>query len=777
MKSSLKKTFLIACTLLAQTLWASHASDCDGIVAPTISSEKSISCSGQAVLLKASGCEGKVVWSNQKTGNSVFVYPTQTSSYTAYCQKDECKSALSNSITILINTPATPIIKASNNKICLGESVTLNAIGCAGEVIWSNGATGNEITVHPTNTTKYTATCRNEGCISCFSDDIIITIMGGEPLKLSATKSTICAGETTSLTAQGNCAGTIRWSTNQTGSSISVSPQNTTEYWAHCESTTCDIVKSSVYVSVVPPLPPTITSSKNTLCAGENLILTAAGCAGIVEWDNGMQGQSITVTPLENAQYIAYCKRGDCKSSPSQAFKVYVGSSIPSRPDVVTEMTNQCPFVTVDLSSALLKKAPTGIAYEVHTSSSASSLSLKEVGAISENRTFYFFARHMATGCLSEPAAVSVKLQACTQSLALCTTNPATAKITKTEQTTLNNYLLEGSIGGVASSAQWLSNGTGTFSTTNGLSTIYTPSSEDRQAGKITISFVSNDPDAEGPCKAGSDITDLTLQPNQSGAKEMVGINKTLKGWTSVGANIYEIEYLIQVVNMGSNILRQIQVIDSLDKTFRSGAIVLTPTVVKIFEPSVGSSPLVDTSYQGTNNHYLLLVPETTSLAAGQTLTLSLMAKVDFTNATDSIFNNTAFVYAIDINGHTLVDQSTNGNWPDINQNQDPSDDLTPTPLALNSLNGKDNDVFIPEGFSPNSDGINDFLIIRKPQNLRASLEIYNRWGGLIYTANDYKNDWNGGISSQNALPAGTYFYSVKLSDGREFSKFLTISR
>jgi len=134
-------------------------------------------------------------------------------------------------------------------------------------------------------------------------------------------------------------------------------------------------------------------------------------------------------------------------------------------------------------------------------------------------------------------------------------------------------------------------------------------------------------------------------------------------------------------------------------------------------------------------------------------------------------------VTALDINGNLCADESANGNWPDINQNEDPTDDAEPTPLSLNSLRDNDSDILIPEGFSPNSDGINDFFIIKKPVSLRASLEIYNRWGGLVYKTEDYKNDWNGGVIAETNVPAGTYFYVIKLSNGREFSRFMTISR
>lgn len=87
--------------------------------------------------------------------------------------------------------------------------------------------------------------------------------------------------------------------------------------------------------------------------------------------------------------------------------------------------------------------------------------------------------------------------------------------------------------------------------------------------------------------------------------------------------------------------------------------------------------------------------------------------------------------------------------------------------------------VFVPESFSPNNDGINDYLEILGiegfPDNV---IHIYNRWGDLIYNRAGYDNRsvrWDG--SSVDALmgseaPAGTYYYVLDLGiDGADVVK------
>ena len=65
----------------------------------------------------------------------------------------------------------------------------------------------------------------------------------------------------------------------------------------------------------------------------------------------------------------------------------------------------------------------------------------------------------------------------------------------------------------------------------------------------------------------------------------------------------------------------------------------------------------------------------------------------------------------------------------------------------------------MPNAFSPNGDGINDYFIpITYPYNLTsATLSIYNTWGKLVYSTDDLLSGWNG-----SNLPNGTYYYSVQ---------------
>jgi gliding motility-associated-like protein len=66
--------------------------------------------------------------------------------------------------------------------------------------------------------------------------------------------------------------------------------------------------------------------------------------------------------------------------------------------------------------------------------------------------------------------------------------------------------------------------------------------------------------------------------------------------------------------------------------------------------------------------------------------------------------------------------------------------------------------------FSPNKDGINDSWEINGLQTYpECTVDIYNRWGQLMYHSVGYKKPWNG-TSNGHELPMDTYYYVIHLS-------------
>lgn len=100
------------------------------------------------------------------------------------------------------------------------------------------------------------------------------------------------------------------------------------------------------------------------------------------------------------------------------------------------------------------------------------------------------------------------------------------------------------------------------------------------------------------------------------------------------------------------------------------------------------------------------------------------------------------------------------------------SDSIPPGP-------GPDTTLFIPDGFSPNADGTNDtWELIGIELFPQAEIELYNIWGGLIYTSKGSYTPWNGQYNGQD-LPQATYYYIVDLrkDNGEVYKGSVTLFR
>jgi gliding motility-associated-like protein len=73
--------------------------------------------------------------------------------------------------------------------------------------------------------------------------------------------------------------------------------------------------------------------------------------------------------------------------------------------------------------------------------------------------------------------------------------------------------------------------------------------------------------------------------------------------------------------------------------------------------------------------------------------------------------------------------------------------------------------IKLPNGFTPNGDGFNDSYVIKGIQGYPGNkVNIFNRWGNLVYSTQDYQNNWGGVSNDGNLLPDGTYFIVVDLN-------------
>ncbi len=71
----------------------------------------------------------------------------------------------------------------------------------------------------------------------------------------------------------------------------------------------------------------------------------------------------------------------------------------------------------------------------------------------------------------------------------------------------------------------------------------------------------------------------------------------------------------------------------------------------------------------------------------------------------------------------------------------------------------------LPNVFTPNGDGINDFMIIKTNGVQNYNLIIFNRWGTIVHTINAKKITWDGYTSAGVLVDPGVYYYHLSCQE------------
>jgi gliding motility-associated-like protein len=69
--------------------------------------------------------------------------------------------------------------------------------------------------------------------------------------------------------------------------------------------------------------------------------------------------------------------------------------------------------------------------------------------------------------------------------------------------------------------------------------------------------------------------------------------------------------------------------------------------------------------------------------------------------------------------------------------------------------------IIAPTAFSPNLDGANDEFIVRTIGATKLVLQIYDRWGNLVYKTDDLRNHWDGNYKGDKQA-VGTYAWTLQ---------------
>ncbi len=101
--------------------------------------------------------------------------------------------------------------------------------------------------------------------------------------------------------------------------------------------------------------------------------------------------------------------------------------------------------------------------------------------------------------------------------------------------------------------------------------------------------------------------------------------------------------------------------------------------------------------------------------------------------------------------------------------------------LYLDIQKSNSQKVFIPQGISPNGDGINDVFNIPDFDECQLQITLFNSNGVIVFKSLDYNNNWDGkgniGSNKDQVLNKGIYYYVLKVIDiNKEFTGFIYLN-
>ena len=216
---------------------------------------------------------------------------------------------------------------------------------------------------------------------------------------------------------------------------------------------------------------------------------------------------------------------------------------------------------------------------------------------------------------------------------------------------------------------------------------------------------------------------------------------------------------IIEIVNIGG----QSDVSYMLD-----GQTINVPRIDNL--PS-GTYTIIVTDKLGCTSNREIIIDQGSEIAVDlgsdieiNTIDTTLQLSADILSGTSS--KTTWFVDGIEYgNGENPIDFTATGDHTIKviieDENGCISEDILQILFRLNT------DIFIPNTFSPNGDGINDWFEVftKDGNNFDIKMTVYDRWGNLVYQSiKGEKPKWNGRFKGKN-LPAAVYVYIIEFND------------
>jgi gliding motility-associated-like protein len=73
----------------------------------------------------------------------------------------------------------------------------------------------------------------------------------------------------------------------------------------------------------------------------------------------------------------------------------------------------------------------------------------------------------------------------------------------------------------------------------------------------------------------------------------------------------------------------------------------------------------------------------------------------------------------------------------------------------IHGIPGGEGTIYIPNAFTPNGDHLNEFFLAKGEGIVSFSMNIFDRWGNLLFVSDDVNKGWNGKIEGGHYMLKG----------------------
>jgi gliding motility-associated-like protein len=770
-----------------------------------------LTCTNPSISVQAIG-DGTYSWSNGLGTNANQILNQAGTYSVTVTSSNGCSSTSSITLT---SDQSSPIAVITNNTgsttlHCNQTQINVSASGGV-SYQWSNGlGTNPNVNLNTAGTYTVTATASN-GC----TDTETIIINQSQNPTITVSSITICSGNSGTLTAVPSTpGGSYVWTQLPSNlvlpnvtASINVSPLSNAIYNVqyfdinNCPSNT---VLSNV---VVTPTPVVNVSGTTNICSGNNAVLTAnsslTGAGGYYTWSpNSATSQSVTVTPNITTTYSVNYTLNGCTSN---AVNHLV--TVNQTPTVVVNNIGICTG-----SQATLTAIPSvlGGTYSWNTSPTISTT--QSITVQPSSTSTYTVVYTSTNNCPSQPVS-------------------GTVTVTDIPSVQLDDiFVCEGQIGTLTAIPS-VPGGVFNWTPSNG-STGNTYDISPVMSTLVSVVYSLNDcsslPDTaivtfvNTPSVSVNDIIvcqneigTLTAIPNVSGGTYLWSTNETT---VSINVNpqettVYSVIYFLNgCPSPQSNVIVNIEPIPVIDfdVDFTEGCVPLTVTFTNATpntanciwnlgnganfnecnelsftfqNPGVFDVTLTTDSPNGCSNTLTFndLITIYQNPIADFTVSSNIL---DVTDPTVTFNNNSSGAIDYIWNyGDNVYDSSIYNPEPHVYSGLLQSEyyiiltaiseyGCIDTAIQIIKLSDEET-IYIPNSFTPDDDGLNEIWIPVITSGINQNsyeLNIYNRWGELFFSTNDYLQGWDGTFRG-NQVQHGMYTYQITYSKHNQTKK------